>query len=154
MDSLLTEYGLHRHVLIQHVSAGDRLSFEYCAYAGHKQVKVVKHPWNAELEPADVTLVVGRNALGPVESGVEERGEFFLKLHPQSANPACLDNVVTTISRQRLLASSPPVFFNSGDIFTFRKCFGSRSISFYEKREYCQISIAWIFGDCECERTM
>ncbi len=118
-------------------------------YAGHKHVKVVTLPWNHEVEPADVTLVVGRNARGPVGGGVGgTSGEFFLKLHPQSANPACVNKVTTTFSHKPLLASLRPFFFNSGDIFTFRKLPGRYQpiVSAYETRELYNLEFALLDG--------
>jgi hypothetical protein len=134
---MLTVYRLQR-LPIDGVSAGYSLSL--CTFAGDKPVKVVTPPWNSEVEPADVTLVVGRSTSQPVASGTGQRGQFFLKLHAQSTNPAYIDMkphvMLTRISHDELLPSSPPVFFNSGDIFIFRKCYrGHPNISLYDKCE-------------------
>jgi hypothetical protein len=100
------------------------------------------------MEPAEVTLVVGRNASEPVGVQVVQCGDFYLDLHARSANPAAVGIQVDgesmwTVSRD-LDHESAPFLFNSGDIFTIRKSVGRyrRVLPPYEICELYDLEIA------------
>jgi hypothetical protein len=122
------------------------LSLFTSAYAGDTTVKVLTPPWNPDVEPANVTLVVGRNPSGPGGSGgVGFGGEFYLKWHPRSANPASLilklphpNNKALWSKSRDLGQDSAPFFFNSGDIFVLRKSIG-RHQPFLSAYEICEL---------------